>query len=46
LHCADEEIAGILGAARSPESAAKALVGRTLDYGAEDNVSVAVLMMA
>ncbi len=46
LHCADEEIAGILGVARSPESAAKALVGRTLDYGAEDNVSVAVLMVA
>lgn len=46
LHCADEEIAGILGVARTPESAAKALVGRTLDYGAEDNVSVAVLMMA
>jgi serine/threonine protein phosphatase PrpC len=44
LHCADDEIAGIVGAARSPETAAKALVTRALDYGAEDNVTVAVLM--
>jgi protein phosphatase len=46
LHCADDEIAGILASARSPETAARALVGRALDYGAEDNVSVAVLMVA
>jgi protein phosphatase len=46
LHCADEEIAGILASARTPETAARALVGRALDYGAEDNVSVAVLMVA
>jgi protein phosphatase len=44
LHCAEDEIAGILAAARSPESAAKALITRTMDYGAEDNVTVAVLM--
>jgi protein phosphatase len=46
LHCSDEEIAGILASARTPETAARALVGRALDYGAEDNVSVAVLMVA
>ena len=44
LHCADDEIAGILAAARSPESAARALMRRTMDYGAEDNVTVVVLM--
>ena len=44
LHCTDAEIAALLARATSPERAAHALISLTLERGAEDNVTVAVLM--